>query len=200
MLTPHEKLARLAGPVLAILCVCIAFILAPKDRSTVINQPAATPPLEKVNNPSLLFGFIRSVRMDNGTTIIAFDAAEWFTNDDRAEIGPGAADLAAAEDGRCDLAVRDATTNDCAPNGFYIRNNSASTTTLLIPASARIALIAFDAHGSPSVQQTVSPKLFSDVFAHPSNYTERFYTATQNPYMIRVVNGIVTEVVSQYLP
>lgn len=97
--------------------------------------------IEREKNPNELFGFIRSIREKDGTLYAEFDLAEWITNDHSPTSTPEsvmAADLAAAEDSKCGYTPEEVTVGACAPNGFYIRNNSTSTRLLPISPDAII--------------------------------------------------------------
>jgi hypothetical protein len=115
--------------------------------------PAATgrAVLEQSPDPNHLFGYIRSIREDEGILYAEFDLAEWITNDHSPTSTPESAmqaDLAAAEDGNCGYTPEEATPGSCAPNGFYIRNNSTSTR--MIPINSDVIIESYRSAHSTS--------------------------------------------------
>jgi hypothetical protein len=99
--------------------------------------------LEKAEDNDHLFGFIRSATSANAQRIIAFDLAEFISNDyvaDPGSDGARAADLAAVQDETC-VAGDGVQVGECAPNGFYIRNNDPTEKSLAVSDSARFIIM-----------------------------------------------------------
>lgn len=159
--------------------------------------------LEKAEDDDHLFGFIRSATSANGQQMIVFDLAEFISNDhaaDPASDGARAADLAAVQDGAC-KAGEGVRVGECAPNGFYIRNNDPTEKNLAVSDSARFVIMT----SSPT-----STFLREDGTWLPTEVSwEDFVSAINQlsasgewtpPYRLVLENGSVVRVEEVYIP
>ncbi len=157
-------------------------------------QGAQKPILEKGTDPNQLFGFFVSLETKKGKMIAMFDPAEFISNEHVVSIAPGAADIAAIADGQCGVLLAEAHLGSCAPNGFYIRNNSSTTKTFEIPSTAKIQLLSYVGDDNGSLK-SVSRETFIRSLNDPTEYY-----SPEGPYIIDFIDGAVTAITARYIP
>lgn len=174
----------------------------PLQQIPVPAKPAETVPskkLETSSTPNERFGFIQSIQTGTSTFIV-FDEAEFISNAEPASTTFRAADEAMIEDGACQRRVLD-TDGTCAPNGFYIRNNSTSTTLLEIEPTARVEVLSQSELQPVRLSVEAFKKAFLYSQQHRTVYDENDYFAlVENPYLITLKNGKIVKLISRYIP
>lgn len=157
------------------------------------------PILEKSPDENHLFGFIQSATTMNGDRSITFDLAEFISNDSTSEDGPRAADLAAVQDGKCEVG-EDVKVGECAPNGFYIRNNDPSQQDLFVSATATFVIMNSSAtsvfYDSNGLQKPTSVSWSAFVKA----VGELYKSERTVPYRLILENGNVVRIEEVYIP
>lgn len=188
---------------------CSAVSRAPES-VPVSEQPPITqqPPqkeviLERSADPTMLFGFIRSIETRDNKTFITFDEAEFIQNrasSPTEDLGPGSADLAMIEDGKCAADIRSVSLGECAPNGFYIRNNSTATKTLSLDASTNITVLV-SSENEGVYPQSITLQELRQMFSNPSSEQHTLYYAlVEGPYTVSLNKNMVVDLRSFYLP
>jgi hypothetical protein len=175
-----------------------------KPNPNTQSTPVTTKTIEKASDPTVRFGFIQKLEANNGTYSIVFDEAEFISNDSSTSTHAGPADLAAIEDGKCEANTDTAQRSFCAPNGFYIRNNSASTTIFDLDPKARIEVLAqSEKEGVHPVRLSLANFVID--FNNPTLDTSflplKYYALKEGPYIIKLnKTGRITSLESRYIP
>lgn len=166
---------------------------------TITPSSSQNPILEKSEDENHLFGFIRSATTTNGKGVIKFDLAEFVSNDSTSEDGSRAADLAAVRDGKCE-AGEGVKVGECAPNGFYIRNNDPSERDLFVSATATFVIMNSSAtsifYDSNGLQKPTSVSWSAFVKA----VGELYESERMVPYRLILENGNVVRIEEVYIP
>lgn len=188
---------------------CSAVSRAPES-VPVSEQPPITqqPPqkeviLERSADPTMLFGFIRSIETRDNKTFITFDEAELIqsrASSSTEDLGPGSADLAMIEDGKCAVDSNEVNLGECAPNGFYIRNNSTTTKTLALDASTNI-IVLVSSENEGVYPQSITLQELQQALSNPSSKQHALYYAlVEGPYTASLKKDAAVELRSFYLP
>jgi hypothetical protein len=153
-------------------------------------------------------GYIKSILGSNGNYSLKIDYTEWL-------IGKNAIN-AALEDGECSIegksktqAIQELETYDismgygvygnCAPNGYYIRNQNTKLRTFLISNTVNITTITKPTgdglYSDPELhQEPIFIESFKPLFQNNTIWTQNI------PFWITLNNGVITEITEQYLP
>lgn len=180
------------------------------ESSPTNEQPSITqqPPqkeviLERSADPTMLFGFIRSMKTSGNTVSITFDEAEFIKNrisSPTEDLGPGSADLAMIEDGKCAVDSNEVSLGECALNGFYVRNNSTVTKTLTLDASTNITVL-ISSENEGVYPQSITLQELQQAFLNPSSEQHTLYYAlVEGPYTVSLNKNTVVDLRSFYLP
>jgi len=157
------------------------------------------PILEKAIDENHLFGFIQSATTTNGERSVTFDLAEFISGNATSADGARAADLAAVQDGKCQ-AGEDVQVGECAPNGFYIRNNDPSQQDLFVNTTATFVIMSSSAtnvfYDSNGLQKPtpVSWDAFVKVIGELDE-SERMV-----PYRLVLESGKIVQIEEVYIP
>ncbi len=166
---------------------------------TKLIQPVTFKKLETSSDPNERFGFIQSIQSASSTFII-FDQAEFISNATPATTTSRLADEAMIEDGLCTKHVLD-TDGTCAPNGFYIRNNSTSTMLLEVDPAATVEVLSQSELQPVQLSLDAFKKEFLYSQQHHTVYDKREYFALiEDPYIVELRNGKVVKLTSRYIP
>ncbi len=194
-------------PLSLLVLACGILVMIISQRSSRQDSTQQSPQkeviLERSADPTMLFGFIRSMKTDGDTASITFDEAEFIqnrTSSPTEDLGPGSADLAMIEDGKCAADIRSVSLGECAPNGFYVRNNSTATKTLLLDPSTRITvLVSSETEGVHP--QSITLQEFQQALLNPSSEQHTLYYAlAEGPYTVSLKKNTVVDLRSFYLP
>lgn len=151
-------------------------------------------------------GYIKNIFTKNNINYITIDYVQWLTNKDAIK--------AALEDNKCNIEGK---TNsqaiaglinynidmglgiygDCAPNGYYVRNQNSLLRTFPVLDNVQIKLqtYSYDAAGSFNSNQVVSLAIFTDSFnSSPVSSTKGLL------YWVTLDNGSITNITEQYQP
>lgn len=145
-------------------------------------------PAPKPTGPvSEIFGYVREVQPSNTGAYIAVDPAQWFAGQDAIQ--------AATEDKACP--VVSSSTPCSLTNGYYIRNNEATTQPLVIAADATVEMqtLSNASDGSNNWDQKISLDQWLQLFATSS---QRDWKTT--PFIFSQIGGKVTDIREQYVP
>lgn len=166
---------------------------------TITPSSSQKPIIEKAIDENHLFGFIQSATTTNGERSVKFDLAEFISNDSTSEDGPRAADLAAVRDGKCEVG-EGVKVGECAPNGFYIRNNDPSERDLFVSATATFVIMNSSAtsvlYDSNGFQKPTSVSWSAFVKA----VGELYESERMVPYRLILENGNVVRIEEVYIP
>lgn len=159
--------------------------------------------LERSADPTMLFGFIRSIETRDNKTFITFDEAELIqsrASSSTEDLGPRSVDLAMIEDGKCAVDSNEVNLGECAPNGFYIRNNSTTTKTLALDASTNI-IVLVSSENEGVYPQSITLQELQQALSNPSSKQHALYYAlAEGPYTVSLKKDAVVELRSFYLP
>ncbi len=159
--------------------------------------------LERSADPTMLFGFIRSMKIDGNTVSITLDEAEFIQNrasSPTEDLGPGSADLAMIEDGKCTADISNVSFGECAPNGFYVRSNSPATKTLSLDASTNITVLV-SSENEGVYPQSITLQELRQAFLNPSSEQHTLYYAlVEGPYTASLNKNTIVDLRSFYLP
>lgn len=147
--------------------------------------------LESVEKPDNLSGFIKSIDQKGKDNFITFDMAQF--------IGGEKAKQAAFDDGVC------ADITYCAPNNFYIRNNSTSTQSFKLSSQASIRVytigpgqIFHNPDGTWRLQKISVPEFMS---ATRKLTTPDYQGDVRNlPYNLTLKDNEVITIEEQFIP
>lgn len=130
-------------------------------------------------------GYIRNVYANNNIKYIEIDYIQWLQGDEALQ--------AMYEDGEC-TGMKD----DCfVTNDYYIRNPDTKTTTLKLSQKTSFIMQTYKMleRGDMTVNEKISYSNFASIFTNSEESSAKFA-----PYHLTIKNGIVTEVLEQYVP
>ncbi len=179
-------------------------------------EPAPPKKIETSNDPNKLEGFVVSLSTSTNGVQLVIDQIQTFgdenqeiifgtaTSVDGPRYTPGAADLATIEDGGCAYKKEDLEADSCAPNKFYLRNNSTSTQTFFVRPDADIYVFYRNYNDTPTPFQKMSLNTFVELYA--GLQTNNFFAQEKGqmiltyPYHIQLKNGEIIRLEQQLVP
>ena len=179
-------------------------------------EPVRPKNIEISNDPNKLEGFVVSLSTSTNGAQLVIDQIQTFGDENQEIIfgtatsvdgprnTPGAADLAAIEDGSCAYKKEDLEADSCAPNGFYLRNNSTSTQTFFARPDADIYVFYPNYNDTPTPFQKMSLNTFVELYA--GLQTNNFFAKEKGkviltyPYHIQLKNGEIIRMEQQLVP
>lgn len=165
------------------------------NNETVANVNANTneggrlmPANQRTNEPEAptetFLALIKKIENKFGVYYFSLDNVQWLTGD--------SAKAAALADGKC------AQLSDCAPQGFYIRNQDTKVVTYEVASDVEIIMQTFSqkSGGGYNIGEQITPKMLAQIFDKNS----KLYRLSQVPYNIEIKDGVIQRVLEKYVP
>ena len=164
----------------------------PAEQPTTTEEPSTgghlTPAGEREEEtgelPETFLGYIKKIENKFDNYYLKIDYVEWVVGDEAKE--------AALEAGECKIL------EDCAPNGFYIRNESKLVRTYQTTDNVDIRMQTFstDDQDRFNVDEQITMEQFVDIF---NPYSENHHLA-EVPYRVEVKDGKIIKIWEKYIP
>jgi len=146
--------------------------------------PAPEKQKEEEELPRSFLCYIKKTETEFGNYYISVDYIEWLTGEE--------AKQAALEAGKCEIL------ENCAPQGYYIKNDSELIKKFQLDKNADIHMQTYSKKpdGGFNFDQKISLQQFWEIF---KEYSEKTFLK-QAPYTIKVKDGKIIEIREKFVP